>query len=449
VFSSSLQRFRRYLWVAAVLATLAGVAAAARLDGAGRATASVRHGPAVIHRAGEHWVATWAASPQAPIAGNLSERGFADQTVREIVDASAGGAMVRVRLSNAFGARPLRIAGASVARQREGAELAPGSVRALSFAGRRSVVIPAGGSVASDPVVLRVGPGTHLAVSLHLNAPTGPVTQHTQARQTSWVAAGSRALDQSDRAFFTQTQSWYVLSGVDVLAPRSDRGVVVAFGDSITDGVGSPLDGNGRYPNDLARRLAGLSGPTLSVVDAGIGGNRVVHATPCCGAGAVARFRSDVLTQPGVREVILLEGVNDIGESQSHGAATAPHTAVSALQIVDGYMKIIAMAHAAGVRVLGATLTPFHGARYWTPAGEAKREAINRWIRTSGAFDGVIDFATAVAEPGDPEQLAPAYDSGDHLHPNAAGYRAMARAVDLATLLRDAGPLTPRPTRPS
>jgi lysophospholipase L1-like esterase len=448
VFSPSLQRFRRYLWAAALLSAVVGAAVAIRLDGPGRATASVRNGPAIIHQPGEHWVATWAASPQAPIAGNLSERGFADQTVRQIVDASAGGAMVRVRLSNAFGDRPLRIAAASVARQREGAELAAGTARALSFDGRASVVIGAGRAVASDPVVLRVRPGTHLAVSLYLSAPSGPVTQHTQARQTNWVAAGPRTLDQSGRAFFTQTQSWYLLSGVDVLAPRRDRGVVVAFGDSITDGVGSPLDADARYPNDLARRLAGLAGPTLSVVDEGIGGNRVVHATPCCGAGAVARFRSDVLSQPGVRAVILLEGINDIGESQSHGPLTAPHTSVSALEIVDGYERIIAMAHAAGVRVLGATLTPFHGARYWTPAGEVKREAVNRWIRTSGAFDGVIDFADVVAEPGDPEQLAPAFDSGDHLHPNAAGYRAMARAVDLATLVRDAGPLTPRPTRP-
>jgi lysophospholipase L1-like esterase len=448
VFSSSPQRFRRYLWAAAVLSTMVGLVVAVRQGGVSRATASERHGPAVIHLPGEHWVATWAASPQAPIPGNLSQRGFAGQTVREIVDAGAGGAMVRVRLSNAFGAGALRIAAASVARQGEGAELAPGSARSLSFDGRRSVVIPAGRAVASDPVVLRVRPGTHLAVSLYFSAPTGPVTQHTQARQTNWVAAGPRDLDQSGRAFFTQTQSWYLLSGVDVLAPRRDRGVVVAFGDSITDGVGSPLNGDGRYPNDLAQRLAGVSGSTLSVVDAGIGGNRVVHETPCCGPGAVGRFRRDALSQPGVREVILLEGINDIGESQSRGVLTAPHTSVSALQIVEGYTKIIAMAHAAGVRVLGATLTPFHGARYWTPAGEAKREAVNHWIRTSHAFDGVIDFASAVAEPGDPEQLAPAFDSGDHLHPNGAGYRAMARAVDLAVLVRDAGAFTPRATRP-
>jgi lysophospholipase L1-like esterase len=436
VFSPSLQRFRRYIWAAVVLCAVVGAVVAIRLDAAGRAAASIRGGPKAVHVVGGHWVATWGASPQAPIAGNLSARGFDDQTVRQIVFSSAGGAMVRVRLTDLFGTVPVRVAGATIAIQRRGAELAPGTLRPLSFAGRPSVVIPAGGGVASDPVVLRVRPGTHLAVSLYLRAPTGPVTQHTQARQINFVAAGSRALDPSARSFFVQTQSWYLLGGVDVLAPRRDRGAVVALGDSITDGVGAPLGANARYPNDLARRFAARAGATLSVVDEGIGGNRVLNQTACCGLAAVARFRRDVLGQPGVRDVLLLEGINDIGQSQSRGPLTAPHTSISALDIVQGYERIIAMAHAAGLRVFGATLTPFRGARYWTPAGEAKREAVNRWILTSSWFDGVFDFAKVLAEPGDPAQLAPAYDSGDHLHPDAAGYRAMARAVNLGTLLR-------------
>jgi lysophospholipase L1-like esterase len=272
-------------------------------------------------------------------------------------------------------------------------------------------------------------------VSLYLRAPTGPVTQHTQARQVNYVASGGHALDPAGGAFATQTESWYVLNGVDVLAPARDRGAVVALGDSITDGVGSPLNANARYPNELARLFAARPGPTMSVVDEGIGGNRVLSQPACCGQDAVARFRRDVLSQTGVRAVILLEGVNDIGQSQSSGAFTAPHTEVSAAQIVQGYARIIAMAHAAGLKVFGATLTPFKGARYWTPAGEVKREAVNRWIVSSGQFDGVIDFAGALADPAHPEQLAPALDSGDHLHPDGAGYRAMARAVNLAMLL--------------
>ena len=181
-----------------------------------------------------------------------------------------------------------------------------------------------------------------------------------------------------------------------------------------------------------------MSGSTLAVVDEGIGGNRVLNNALCCGVNAVSRFEQDVRDQPGARDVILLEGINDIGYSQNRGPLTAPHTDVSALDIVEGYERIITLAHTAGLKIFGATLTPFQGARYWTPAGEAKREAVNNWIRTSGAFDGVIDFAAAVADPSDPERLNPAYDSGDHLHPNAAGYRAMAAAINLSALL-DAG----------
>jgi lysophospholipase L1-like esterase len=177
------------------------------------------------------------------------------------------------------------------------------------------------------------------------------------------------------------------------------------------------------------------SGSTLAVIDAGIGGNRVLNAARCCGVSAVARFQRDVGEQPGARDVILLEGINDIGFSQSHGPLTAPHTDVSALAIVEGYERLVTLAHTDGLKIFAATLTPFQGARYWTPRGEAKREAVNHWIQTAGAFDGVIDFAGAVADPGDPERLNPDYDSGDHLHPNADGYRAMAAAINLAGLL--------------
>ncbi|HEX4008922.1 MAG TPA: SGNH/GDSL hydrolase family protein [Solirubrobacteraceae bacterium] len=384
---------------------------------------------------GGHWLATWGAAPQGPTPGNLSVRGFGDQTLREIVLTSAGGSMARVRLTNVFGSRPLTIDRATVAQQRAGATLVPGTIHTLTFAGQQSVIIPPGAEVLSDPVAMSVASLTHLAISLYVPLVTGPATEHFQARQLNYVASGDHTLSSDGTGFNAQSQSWYFLDGVEVLAPARDLGTVVAIGDSITDGVGSPLNGDARWPNDLSRRLNALPGDSLSVVDEGIGGNRVLNDSVCCGIDAVARFERDVLGQPGVRDVILLEGINDIGYDQSTNPLNLPHTDVSALQIVDGYEQMIALAHAAGLKIFGATLTPFEGARYWTPANEAKRDAVNRWIRASGQFNGVIDFAAAVADPADPERLAPQYDSGDHLHPDAAGYRAMANAIDLSPLL--------------
>jgi lysophospholipase L1-like esterase len=387
--------------------------------------------------AGSHWIATWGASPQAATPGNLSRAGFRNATLREIVLTSAGGVRVRVRLTNAFASAPLRIGLAAVAIAGSGPNTAAGTSHRLYFAGRRSVVIPPGGEATSDSVPLAVPPATRLAVSIFLPRPTGPATQHADAQQVNYVATGAHVLG-GGGPFKVRTRSWYFLDGVDVLGARGTLGAVIALGDSITDGVGSPLDKDARWPNDLARRLNALTGPKLAVVDEGIGGNRVLNNALCCGVNAVARFDQDVRDQPGARDVILLEGINDIGYSQNHGPLTAPHTEVSALQIVEGYERIITLAHTAGLKIFGATLTPFKGARYWTPAGEAKREAVNNWIRTSGAFDGVIDFAGALADPGDPDRLNPAYDSGDHLHPNATGYRAMATTINLSALL-DAG----------
>jgi lysophospholipase L1-like esterase len=455
VLIARLPRIRRYAFGAALLAIGLGGGGVVRLDSARSAPSSGHRGvplwgpaPAALvtrelqtaanqattGHAG-NWVAAWGAAPQGPTGQNFSLSGFRDQTVRQIVFASASGISVRVRLTNVFGTRPLLVGAATVGVQRAAAALAAGTVRTLTFAGRPEALIPPGAQVLSDPVRLAVQPLMHLAVSLYLPLVTGPATQHWEARQVNYVATGSYAADAAGAPFLTRTRSWYFLDGVDVLAPTRDLGTVVALGDSITDGVTAPLNANARWPDDLARRLAVRSGPTLSVVDEGIGGNRVLTDSLCCGVDAVGRVQRDVLAQPGVRDLILLEGINDIGYSQSRNPLTMPHTNVSALQIVEGYEQIIALAHAAGVRVFGATLTPFQGARYWTPAGEAKRESVNRWIKTSGAFDGVIDFAAAVADPADPQRLAPEYDSGDHLHPSAAGYAAMAQAVNLVRLL--------------
>jgi lysophospholipase L1-like esterase len=419
---------RRYVWLPVALFVLVRLGDAAF---GGASSASVRLVPIP---SGSHWVATWGASPQAATTGNLSGVGFRDATVREIVFTSAGGARVRVRLTNAFGTAPLRIGAAEVALAANGARTVPGTAAPLYFDGRRSVSIPPGAEATSDPAPLSLGPASHLAVSLYLPGPTGQATQHADAHQVNYLATG-RHLTGGPAPFRASTHSWYYLAGVDVLTPRRTLGSVIAFGDSITDGVGSRTNENTRWPNFLAARLNRRSGETLAVVDAGIGGNRVLNAARCCGVSAIARFQRDVGEQPGARDVILLEGINDIGFSRSHGALTAPHTNVSALAIVEGYQRIVTLAHTDGLKIFAATLTPFQGARYWTPSGEAKREAVNHWIRTSGAFDGVIDLATAVADPIDPERLNRSYDSGDHLHPNAAGYRAMAATVNLHALL--------------
>jgi lysophospholipase L1-like esterase len=420
---------RRYLWAPVALILLLRIGDVL-LDSGSSASAS-----GVPVPKGSHWVATWGASPQAATPGNLSRAGFRDATRREVVFTSAPGARVRVRLSNAFGSGALRIGRAAVAVAGAGARTVSGTSRALSFDGRSSVLIPPGAEAVSDPVTLAIPPATHLAVSIFVPDATGPATQHVDAEEVNYVATGDHVAGASDAAFRTRTRSWYLLDGVYVLSPPRTLGSVVALGDSITDGVGSRLGAEDRWPNDLAARLNARPGNTLAVVDEGIGGNRVLNGALCCGVDAIARFERDVRDQPGARDVILLEGINDIGYSESHGALSAPHTAVSALQIVEGYERIIALAHTAGLRIFGATLTPFEGARYWTPGGEAKREAVNHWILTSRAFDGVIDFAGAVADPADPERLDPAYDSGDHLHPNAAGYAAMAGAVNLNALL--------------
>ncbi|MBV9197051.1 MAG: SGNH/GDSL hydrolase family protein [Solirubrobacterales bacterium] len=325
----------------------------------------------------------------------------------------------------------------------------------MTFGGQQSVMVAPGAEALSDPIRMRV-PALHdLAVSVFVPDKTGPATNHSDAQEINYVAAGDQADSSSATPFSEQTQSWYFIDSVDVSASRHDLGTVVAFGDSITDGANSTVNANARWPNDLARRIDGLHGVSLGVADEGISGNRVLNDSPCLGVNAQARFDRDVVGRADARAVILMEGINDIGfpylkpDPNNPNAVIGPtgtgfgvpitcfepQTLVSAGQIIAGYDQLIAQAHAAGLKVFGATLTPFKGAPYYTVAGEATREAVNQWIRTSGAFDGVIDFDHALADPSDPLMMNPAYDSGDHLHPNDAGYQKMADTVNLGLLL--------------
>ena len=386
-----------------------------------RPAAAARHGSDE-----DGWVTSWSASPQVATPDSLAAAGFDDQTVRDIIFSSVGGDPIRLELTNVFGVSPLRVGHVTVAVAGPGAAVEPGTIHPVTYRGSASFQIPAGGQVLSDPVAMRVGPLQDLAVSVYLPGRTGAATFHADAQQVNWVSdAGDHAADSDAGAFTTPTLSWYYVSGLIVQSPDAD-GTVVALGDSITDGVGSTAGADARWPNDLARRLDALAGPTLAVADEGIGGNRVLTGARCCGASAEARFGRDALNQPGVRDIIVLEGINDIGFSLGD---------VSAAQVIAGYRQLIAQAHARGLRIFGATLLPFQGAGYYTAAGEATREAVNTWIRTSGAFDGVIDFDAVMRDPADPLRLNPAYDSGDHLHPDDAGYQAMADAISLRMLL--------------
>jgi lysophospholipase L1-like esterase len=374
------------------------------------------------------WTSTWGASPQAPGAA-LS---IAGQTLRQIAHVSLGGEKVRVRFSNAFGTQSLPIGEARVAISAGGSAIVPNTDRQLTFGGSATTTIPPGALVVSDPVDLEVPALANLAVSLYFDGAVSATTEHSLGMQTTYLSpAGNQASDADLPAGSTTTTSWYFLNGVEVQPRSRHAAAIVALGDSITDGYASTVDANRRWPNLLAARLQAKRGTSdVAVVDQGISGNRVLH--DFVGPNALARFDRDVLAQSGVTWVIVLEGINDIGIP---GAFGAPAEQVTAEQIIEGHRQLIERAHARGIAIYGATLTPFEGTifpGYYTPEGEAKRLAVNHWIRTSGAYDAVIDFDKATRDPAQPSRLLPAYDCGDHLHPNDAGYQAMANAVDLS-----------------
>ena len=372
----------------------------------------------------EHWVGTWACSPQLADAGSRPPApGFADVTLRQIVHVSIGGRKIRLRFSNAFGKSALRISSAHVAIAAGGSQIKARTDKPLTFDEESSVAIPEGALVYSDPLDFSLAPLSDLAVTIHLeNAPEG-VTTHSGARATSYFTSGD-AVSALDVPSAETADHWYFLNGVEVAGPHSSAAVVI-LGDSITDGKNSTTTANGRWPDELARRLeASKHRPSIGVLNEGIGGNRLLHDG--LGPNALSRLDRDVLTQTGVRWLVVLEGVNDIGTCKS-----ACDLDSTARDIINAYRQIIIRAHSQNMRVYGATITPFGGSFYGSEETERARQAVNHWIRTSGWFDRVIDFDAATRDPQHPANLSAQADSGDHLHPADAGYKIMADSVDL------------------
>jgi lysophospholipase L1-like esterase len=387
----------------------------------------------------DHWVATWATAealitappPQFPPAMAdspqriFATRGFSNQTVRMIARTSIGGRRLRVKLTNAFGAAPVIVGAAHIAVRAKESEIVPGTDRALTFGGNPGCTLGPGMVVLSDPVELNVAPVGDLAVSLYFPGQTGPPTSLMGGLHTAYISKEGDVTGQAAIADALATQSYYFLAGVDVMAP-ANTSLIVAFGDSITEGARSTANTDHSWPALLGARLAkNKATANVAIVNLGIGGNRILRDQ--VGASALARFDRDVLSQAGVKWMMWLEGINDIGR----GFQT-PADAVTAEEIIAGYKQLIERAHTHGIKVIGCTLTPYEGAGYSSEKGETTREAVNTWIRTSKAYDAVVDFEAATRDPSNPKRFRADLDPGDHLHPNDAGYQAMADAVDLS-----------------
>jgi lysophospholipase L1-like esterase len=405
----------------------------------------------------EQWVGTWGTAPAGPPLPAATQT-FNDQTLRLIVHSSIGGTSVRIRVSNELGTTPLRIASAHIALRQGGASIVAGSDRTLSFSGNAAITIPPGAPVLSDPVALEVPALSDLAISLYLPGSVQTTTIHGSAFQTNYVSLPGNFTGAATFPTDRTITSWPFLTEVDVNAPGASA--VLALGDSITDGSNTTIDTNHRWPDLLALRLqtareafgasqasasqvvAGLVpwGTRLGVVNRGIGGNRLLRdpgEQPLFGRAALARFDRDVIATAGVRYMIVLIGINDIGHP---GTGTIPGSEEPTVaELIAGYRQLIARAHEKGITIYGATLTPFEGTifpGYYSPEKEQLREGVNNWIRSGDEFDGVIDFDRAVRDPSHPTRMLPAYDSGDHLHPNDLGMQAMANAIPLQLFRR-------------
>ncbi len=374
---------------------------------------------------GIRWVGTWSTSVM-PAEGGFRVHAFSGVTLREIAHISIGGKQIRIRFTNEFGRDPLTITDAHVAISESGSSVRSGTDHAITFGGSATVEIPPGSAIMSDPVNFEVSPQSDVAVSFFLPPQVMRAeTFHDFANQDNFAANG----DVAAMASLPQSNalpSWYFLDGIEV--PASDRGcAIVALGDSITDGAHSTRNANRRWPDVLAGRLLqDHSLGQVSVLNEGIGGNRVVNDG--YGPSALARLNRDLLAQDGVRYLIVLEGINDIGRL---ARLQGPEDEITAGQLELGLSQIADIAHQHGIKAIGATLTPYLGASYYSDKGEQIRKAVNDWIRNSGTFDNVIDFDRITSDPGNPGQFNPAYESGDHLHPSDAGYKAMGDGIDL------------------
>lgn len=414
---------RRGFIAAALLMASIGMSAGPASFADDRSADTARH---------QSWVGTWTASPQTP-EGTTPVATFNNQTVRQIIHTHTAGNKVRVRLSNELGTEPLVIGEAHIARQQSEANIMPATDRTLTFGGQRNVMIPAGAPAVSDPIDLDVPAGANLVVSLYLPNATTARTVHSLGVQTNYISRTGNFTNAATFTAETTAQAYYFLTGVSV---ESSARVLVTLGDSITDGYGATVGANRRWPDVLAARLNARGGKNqIAVLNQGISGNRLLYNNT--GPNALARFDRDVLAQAGVDFVIVLEGINDIGQPGSFQPASE---SVTADQIIAAHRQMIARAHQNGIRIFGATLTPFEGTifvGYFTPAGEEKRQIVNNWIRNSGEFDAVIDFDRVLRDPARPARMLPQYDVGDHLHPNDAGYLAMANAIDLSLFNAD------------
>jgi lysophospholipase L1-like esterase len=385
--------------------------------------------PALL-AADDHWVATWATAQTlartGPAPANATAaRGYQNQTIRMIARTSIPGKRLRIRLSNAFGSAPVKVGAAHVALRSKGSAIVEGSDRKLTFSGMPDATLGPGVMILSDPVELNVPAVADVAVSLYFPGETGAPTTHATALHTSYISKEGDTTGATEMTGATETQQYYWLAGIDVMAP-SHAAAIVTYGDSITDGARSSNESNHAWPALLAARLSAKKETAhIAVANMGIGGNRVLRDGS--GVSALGRLDRDVLTQPGAKWMMILEGINDIGrEARDATEKTTPE------ELIAAFKQIIERAHTAGFRVIGCTLTPYEGAGYYTANGEVTREALNEFIRTSKLFDAFVDFDKATRDPQNPKRIRADFDPGDHLHPNDAGYEAMANAIDLS-----------------